>query len=415
MKILISFLLLLSTLLSMSACGAQQSPVQDSSEPSIEETENLAPEQEAGEDTATIEYGGVSFYPILLPEELQFTGEAAGILPGERSETVTAVKNQLAEAFSETELEFVSHSQTRPEVLDLFDTHLETLVQTIYLFAGITQPVCLDENTLSLLHVLPQFPEETLWDLYTVYKAELIANGIDGSLLRDGSSPGVYYMAQTDSDWAEYPFPNAAYEPEADDTVRNRACGLMSMTMVASTYLHRELDPTFLVDYVLENDWRVAISGIPDEFLPVAAELLGVPVPELRYLEPADGEQAIDWEEVRQTVENGGLVIVHVETGNFTSAQHYMVLTDLVEVDGVEYFQISDPYQLRSRYSEWDSGMADAGLGDEGLVLSTPELLAKSTTAVAIFSDNADTWTISCSSVEPFEVTADLLSSAQAE
>ena len=112
-----------------------------------------------------------------------------------------------------------------------------------------------------------------------------------------------------------------------------------------------------------------------------------MPVPELRYLEPADGEQAIDWEEIRQTLETGGLVIVHVGAGNFTSAQHYMVLTDLVEVDGVEYFQISDPYQLRSRYSEWDSGMADAGLSDEGLVLSTPELLAKSTTAVAIFSD----------------------------
>ena len=30
----------------------------------------------------------------------------------------------------------------------------------------------------------------------------------------------------------------------------DRACGVMSMTMVGSTYLHRELDPTDLIDYV---------------------------------------------------------------------------------------------------------------------------------------------------------------------
>lgn len=47
-------------------------------------------------------------------------------------------------------------------------------------------------------------------DIYTVYKAQMIEAGIDGSLLRDGSDLGLYYVAQTDPDWRDYPFPNAA-------------------------------------------------------------------------------------------------------------------------------------------------------------------------------------------------------------
>ena len=220
----------------------------------------------------------------------------------------------------------------------------------------------------------------------------MIEAGIDGALLRDGSSPGVYYTAQTDPDWADYPFPNAAYKPEAADTIRDRACGVMSMTMVGSTYLHRELDPTMLVDYVLENGWRIAASGVDDTFMQEAARLLGLPQPDIFCQAPAEGQQPIDWEQVRQVVENGGMAIAHETRGNFSPAQHYVVLTDYIEKDGTGYFLVTDPYQSRRRYYQWDTDMADPGL------------VAQACSAVILFEENQDHWELVSRSAAPFEL-----------
>ena len=218
---------------------------------SFTETESTEIEQPEAEPLPTFTFGGVEFYPILLSEEtLTSLDTTEGTLPGERSETVSEIKAALFATYGDSELQFVSHTQARPEVLDYYDTHLQTLVETLYTFCQLEPQTSMSEQTVYLLDLLPTLPEEMQQDIYTAYKAQMIEADIDGSLLRDGSDLGLYYVAQTDPDWRDYPFPNAASPNEVDDTAYDRACGVMSMTMVGSTYLHRELDPTDLIDYV---------------------------------------------------------------------------------------------------------------------------------------------------------------------
>ena len=407
MKRLLAAALAATLLFSLAACGERR-PIarEESSSQSQAETGESGGEEAAA---GTISIDGVDFYPIEISQELLDTlATGEGTLPGERSETVSSVKSLLAQGETE-ELEFVSHSQSRPEVLDYFDDHLETLVGTLYDFCQLEQEPVLDELTVYLLEALPTLPEEMQRDVYTVYKSRMIEAGIDGSLLRTGESLGLYYMAQTDPDWADYPFPNPDSPNEVNDTAIDRSCGVMSMTMVASTYLHREVDPTYLIDYVLDNGYRITASGVDDTFMPVAAELFGMDEPSLYYQSPADGQETIDWEYIRQYIdENNAMAIVHETHGsaNFTPAQHYMVIADYVEIDGTGYFLMEDPYQSRSRYWQWGtSAMGDPGLGEEGVIYATPALVAESASAVILFPGDQDAWEVTCASSQPASLT----------
>ncbi len=398
------------TLLSLSACdgadldGAASESVQTSLPASEQVSEAVSPSPSPTPEVETISIDGVEFYPIELSDELLDTMETGdGTLPGERSETVTEVKTAL---YGYEPLEFVAYSQMRPEVADLFDSHQEALVDTLYDFYQLEQEPVLDELTGYLLEALPTLPEAMQQDVYSVYKARIIEAGIDGTLLRSGESLGLYYVAQTDPDWSSYPFPNVSDPDEADDTVRDRSCGVMSMTMAASTYLHRELDPLELVDYVVDNGYRVSVSGVEDTFMLAAAELYGLEAPVIYYRDPAEGQQALDWDYIRDYIdENNALAIVHVQRGNFTSRQHYMVLNDYVELDGTGYFLIADPYQLRSRYDQWGTAsMADPEMGDDGMIYATPELVAESASAVILFEGDKDAYELSCASTQPTQL-----------
>ena len=358
----------------------------------------------AEEVPSTISIDGVEFYPIEVSQTLlNSLDNTEGVGPGERAQTVSEIKTAL---YNSAELEFVAYSQMRPEVADLFDDHLETLISTLYDFCQLEREVTLDELTIRLLQALPTLPETMQQDIYSVYKGRMIEAGIDGTLLRSGESLGLYYMAQNDPDWADYPFPNASSPNEADDTAADRACGVMSMTMVASTYLHREVDPTQLMDYVLENGYRITASGVDDTFMSVAADLFGLEAPEIYYRDPAEGQQALDWDYVADYIaNNNALGIVHDTRGNFTPAQHYMVLNDYVEINGTGYFLVSDSYRGRNRYDMWGtSAMADPESGEEGVVYATPELLASTSSAVILFQADQDAWEISCSSSSPAQI-----------
>ncbi len=395
-KRLLAALLAVVLLFSLAACGSQPEPSEGDASQSQSESQSVA-------EAVTVSIDGVEFYPIQLSDELLSSLDATGgTLPGERSETVTEVKNLLYDTAS---LEFVAYSQTRPEVVDLFDGHLEALVATLYDFCQLEREVSLDELTVYLLEALPTLPESMQQDVYSVYKGRMIDAGIDGTLLRSGESLGLYYVAQTDPDWADYPFPNPESPDEVDDTALDRSCGVMSMTMVASTYLHREVDPTELIDYVLDNGYRITASGVDDTFMPVAAQLYGIEEPSIYYQTPAEGQQAIDWDYVREYIdENNAMAIVHEtpSSANFTPAQHYMVIADYVEIDGTGYFLMEDPYQSRSRYWQWGtSAMGDPGLGEEGVIYATPELVAEGASAVILFPGDQDAWEISCTSTEP--------------
>ena len=345
---------------------------------------------------------GAKYYPIEISAQLLSTlDQSQGVAPGESSESVSEIKTHL---YDSAELEFVAYTQMRPEVVELFDGHLETLVSTLYSFCELEKEPVLDELTLYLLEALPSLPEEMQQDVYCVYKYRMIEAGIDGSLLRSGESLGLYYMAQTDEDWEDYPFPNPDSPNEVDDTIYDRACGVMSMTMVLSHYLHREVDPIELIDYVLENDYRITASGVDDTFMAVAAELYGIPEPEIYYDDPQDGQMALDWEYIRDAVVNNNAVAITHQSGrgNFTPAQHYMVLTDYVDIDGTGYFLVSDPFQSRRRYDEWGtSAMADPELGEIGVVYATSELLGENCSAVILFDADPDVWELVCASSGP--------------
>lgn len=56
----------------------------------------------------------------------------------------------------------------RPEVVELFDGHLETLVSTLYSFCELEKEPVLDELTLYLLEALPSLPEE-MRRMFTAY------------------------------------------------------------------------------------------------------------------------------------------------------------------------------------------------------------------------------------------------------
>ena len=372
------------------------------------EAESTETEQPEAEPLPTFTFGGVEFYPILLSEDTLTSLDATeGTLPGERSETVSEIKAALFATYGDSELQFVSHTQARPEVLDYYDTHLQTLVETLYTFCQLEPQTSMSEQTVYLLDLLPTLPEEMQQDIYTVYKAQMIEADIDGSLLRDGSDLGLYYVAQTDPDWRDYPFPNAASPNEVDDTAYDRACGVMSMTMVGSTYLHRELDPTDLIDYVQENGYRITASGVDDTFMTVAADLFGIVEPKIYYTDPTEGQQEVDWDYILDAIQNdNAMAIVHETAGtaNFTPAQHYMVINGYVEQNGTGYYLVSDPYQSR-RYAEWGTAsMGDPGLNEEGVILATPELMARDASAVILFPADQDAWEVVCHSAEPVTI-----------
>lgn len=408
-------LLALTLLLSFVGCRRQSetlsaenpAPESQGTETSAERESPEVQEPEA-EALPTFTVDGVTFYPILLPQEnLRLLSTSEGTLPGERSETVSEIKSALFAIYGDSELQFVSHTQARPEVLDYYDTHLQTLVETLYTFCQLEPQTSMNEQTVYLLDLLPTLPEEMQQDIYSVYKAQMIGQGIDGSLLRDGSDLGLYYVAQTDPDWRDYPFPNPDSPNEVDDTAYDRSCGVMSMTMVGSTYLHRELDPTDLIDYVLENGYRITASGVDDTFMTVAADLFGIVEPEIYYTNPTEGQQAVDWDYILDAVQNSNaMAIVHETAGtaNFTPAQHYMVINHYVEQNGTGYYLVSDPYQSR-RYAEWGTAsMGDPGLGEEGIILATPELMARDASAVILFPADQDAWELSCRSSGPVTI-----------
>ena len=133
-----------------SAAESQSAQAETSTEAEFTETE-----QPELEPLPTFTFGGVEFYPILVSEEtLTSLDTTEGTLPGERSETVLEIKAALFATYGDSELQFVSHTQARPEVLDYYDTHLQTLVETLYTFCQLEPQTSMSEQTVYLLDLL---------------------------------------------------------------------------------------------------------------------------------------------------------------------------------------------------------------------------------------------------------------------
>lgn len=342
-----------------------------------------------GSDSDTFQVEDQSFYCVTLPHRMEELFPATfTVYPGQWQETVGTVKHQLRDNLGQNR--FISYSQMRPEVETLLDDQLATLIETVYRFCGIDREVRLDDFSQFLLERLPHLSEEMQEDIYTVYKQLLISRGLEGSIHRNGHAEGLYYYAQTDPDWAAEPFPNVNSDTERNDTIQDRSCGIMAFNMVAATYLHHEIDPLTLANYAVENGYRVEAHGVEDTFFYAAAEFYGIPSPTVYY-----ARDGIDWDYIISKLTNDrAMVIVHEYTGPFTSRQHYMVLEGYEVIDGVGYFLVADPYELRSRYSRWDQ-LLDPETGNDGLIYATPEVIRDTCSAVSLFDADKTAWELS--------------------
>lgn len=355
-------------------------------------------------DTGTFSVNGETFQRLLIPQEIvtQFETSEYAVYPGERDDLVRQWKLFLYDDKNFSGNEYVTYSQVRPpntkddidsdywiegddyeDVLYYFDDHLKTLLETIYLFCGLEEKeACLDELTCHILRQLPQVSLAMRQDIERVYKARLTATDTQGTIARNGLNDGLYYFAQTDPDWA-----NMIFEYNNNgDTIRDRGCGCACAAMIVSTYWKVEVTPRWTRNIALTGDWPVDYGLPNDYFKDVASQYAYYGRYQTSLVAPNIlPKSKVDMNKLAEQIgENGYMAIIHVVKGAFTSHEHYMVLADYEVIDGKGYFLVADPYELQSRYSDWDQ-MKKLDNGHEGLIYATPEVLYRDCKSVILF------------------------------
>jgi hypothetical protein len=337
---------------------------------------------------------GTSFYRLTVPAYLpeQYAQSSYAAEPGKTDAHVGKLKDFLntAPAFlpHDTGNEFVTYSQCRPEVLNLFDTHLAVLVQTLYDFCGLKdKKPCVDELTMYLFKRLAKASSPMRNAVEVVYKHRLIQQGLLGTVNRDGKSDNLYYYAQTDPDWAAMSF---EYEGNGA-TIKARGCGCVCASMVISTYHKVEITPRWTREFALDGSWTID-AGLPNTYFPKLCEhyksletdRYGTTLKEPKIILKKD----LDMDELIDEVANKHyMCIVNVLAGAFTKHEHYIVLEDYKEIDGVGYFLVADPYILPSRYSSWDQ-LKKTDTGNDGLIYATPKLLLRDARSFIVFEQD---------------------------
>ncbi len=338
----------------------------------------------------TFEVDGTEYQRLLIPRYIldRYPEDPDAPAPGDTDELVGTVKRALNSDETYPHNELVTYTQVRPEVVEYFDEHLALFLQTLYQFCGLSdKEPRLDGLTLYLLDQLPEISPEMRNDVEIVYKYNMVQNDTQGTIARDGTADGLYYFAQTDPDWAELIF-----EFEGNGaTLRDRGCGCACAAMVFSTYHKVEITPKWMRTYALEGDWPVSY-GLPNEYFEGIAQkytnleterygtVLNAPtiVPKSR----------LDMDVLADQIGNQGYMgIIHVLAGAFTSQEHYMVLEDYQEIDGVGYFLVADPYIQPSRYRDTDQ-MRDVPGDNEGLVYASASLLYRDCKSVILFQQD---------------------------
>ncbi len=340
----------------------------------------------------TFEVGGVTYQRLLLPRYLleRYPDEPDAPAPGDTSPLVEEVKRALNSDELYPKNELVTYTQVRPEVVQYFDGHLALLLKTLYQFCGLPdKEPRLDGLTLYLLDQLPKIGKELRNDIEIVYKYDMVQNGTQGTIARDGTADGLYYFAQTDPDWADLIF-----EFEGNGaTLEDRGCGCACAAMVFSTYHKVEITPKWMRTYALEGDWPVSyglpneyFEGIAQKYTNLETERYGT-VLEAPVIVP---KAQLDIDTLAEQIGGQGyLGIIHVVAGAFTSHEHYMVLADYQQIDGVGYFLVADPYIQPSRYRDTDQ-MRDVPGDNQGLVYASAPLLYRDCKSVILFEQDRD-------------------------
>ncbi len=342
----------------------------------------------------TFDVDGVAYQRLLLPAYLfeRFPDDPNALKQGDHGPLVEEVKRDLMDnpAYNVPGKgnEFVTYTQTRPEVTDYFDEHLALFLSTLYQFCGLEgKEPSLDPLTCYIIEQLPKVDYPMRNDIEIVYKHNMVVNGTVGTISRDGTADGLYFFAQTDPDWA-----GLIFEFEGNGaTLKDRGCGCCCAAMVFANYHKVEITPKWMRSYALEGDWPVSY-GLPNEYFQGIAghyanletERYGT-VLETPVIIP---KAELDVEQLADQIGNKGyLAIIHVLAGAFTSHEHYLVLSDYKVIDGEGYFLVADPYVQPSRYQDTDQ-MRDAPGGNEGLVYAKASLLYRDCKSVILFQQD---------------------------
>ena len=357
--------------------------------------------------SGTFDVDGTTFFRIAVPQFVteRFSQSAYAVKPGETDEHVGAMKDFLSSnpVFEphDTGNEFVTYSQCRPEVKNVFDSHLEVLLQTIYDFCGLDgrQP-CVDELSWYLVQRLADVSSPMRNGIEVVYKHRLIQQGLLGTVSRNGDSDNLYYYAQTDPDWAALSF---EYEGNGA-TIKARGCGCVCASMVISTYHKVEITPRWTREFALDGSWTIS-AGLPNEYFPklcehyrsLETERYGTVLNEPKIIPKSE----LDMDELADQIANKHyMAIANVLAGAFTKHEHYIVLEDYQVIDGVGYFLVADPYILPSRYTDWDQ-LKKTDTGNDGLIYATPALIYRDCRSVILFEQDRYELPLVCRATGP--------------
>jgi|GEM_PF-2256363 len=148
------------------------------------------------------------------------------------------------------------------------------------------------------------------------------ANGWD----LNGPNAMVYY-AQCDPKWADHPY------GAGKDSICHSGCGITSSAMVVATLADKNQTPLTLAD---KYGGTYHTNGTSYGLYPVLAHDFGL----------KEKEIGLDFSQAAATVKAGGLVILSVNPGHFTSEGHVMVIRAVTD-DGK--FLLADPYNKENK------------------------------------------------------------------
>lgn len=146
----------------------------------------------------------------------------------------------------------------------------------------------------------------------------------------DGSNAMVYY-AQTDKRWADKSY--------GIGTIEDCACGPTSMAMIAATLNgDSSITPPEVAKYYYEHGGQVGGEHCGSNWAwEILASKYGLNMKNI----------GVDFNETANTLKSGGLILVSVGAGTFTSGGHLMVIRKVSE-DGNSFY-LADPYSDEGR------------------------------------------------------------------
>ena len=149
----------------------------------------------------------------------------------------------------------------------------------------------------------------------------------------DDQSKGVPLLLQWDTRWG--------YKIYGNDVMGLTGCGPTCLSMVAMYLLNDPtLDPGYMAQFSIDNGYCVPGNGSMWALISEGGELLGLEVEQLEMYR----------NEVQENLEAGNPIIMIMAPGDFTSAGHFIVVSDYV--DGK--LKINDPNSIIRSEKLWE-------------------------------------------------------------